>query len=97
MKDTDIISSCGNIFADLGFDNPEGMLLQAQLLYQKEKETGIPCRFGWEEAFIEFKDINENEIIIPDVFEEEILRLLLMLKLIELEKFLIKKELKYVL
>jgi predicted XRE-type DNA-binding protein len=43
MDDNSVIPSSGNVFADLGFENPEEMLLKAELVRQislaiKEKE-----------------------------------------------------------
>jgi predicted XRE-type DNA-binding protein len=33
-EETEIYTSCGNVFADLGFDNPDEMLAKAELVRQ---------------------------------------------------------------
>ena len=33
-KDIEVYTSCGNVFADLGFDNPDQMLAKAELVRQ---------------------------------------------------------------
>lgn len=37
LDDNSVTSSSGNVFADLGFDNPEEMLLKAELVRQISK------------------------------------------------------------